>query len=33
MEFFDEEFYKEYRNLFDNQMKRVIESSKLNSLF
>ncbi len=31
--FFDDEFYKEYRNLFDNQMKRVIESNKLNSLF
>lgn len=31
--FFGDEFYKEYRNLFDNQMKRVIESNKLNSLF
>lgn len=31
--FFDDEFYDEYHTLFTSQMKRVIESNKLNSLF
>lgn len=31
--FFDDEFYKDYHNLLDKQMNRIIESNKLDSLF